>query len=351
VLLHASAAFLLVLVLRRLRIPGAPLAGIIFAVHPVCVESVAWISEQKNTLSLVLYLLAALAYLRFDGTRGRPAGARAYALASLLFALAILTKTVTATLPAALLLVFWWQRGRLLWRRDLGPLVPWFAASIASGALTVVVERRIVGAEDAGFDLTLLERCLLAGRVTWFYLGKLFCPTGLSFIYPHWNAAAEATTWAGYLAAATTAALWLCRRRSRGPLAAWLFFVGSLFPALGFFNVYPFICSYVADHFQYLPAVGIIAAVSAGASLLLCRAALPVRAAGWGLSAAVVAALALLSNAQSRTYADQPTLYKATIDRNPECWMAHNNLGAWYQRHGDLDGGDRPVHGGHSREK
>src|SRR5271157_527348 len=115
VLLHAAAACLLVLILRRLRVAGAWLAGLLFAVHPVCVESVAWISEQKNTLSLVFYLLAALAYLRFDRGRRR----KWYALALGLFVLALLSKSVTAMLPGALLLVLFWRRGRLSWRRDV----------------------------------------------------------------------------------------------------------------------------------------------------------------------------------------------------------------------------------------
>jgi tetratricopeptide (TPR) repeat protein len=334
---HAAAAILLVLLLRRLRVPGACLAGVIFAVHPVCVESVAWISEQKNTLSLVFYLLAALAYVRFDDERGKPAAIPAYLMASLLFVFALLTKTVTATLPAALLVVFWWQRGRLSLRRDVLPLVPWFCLAAASGVFTAWVERTLIGAQGAAFDLSPLQRCLLAGRVIWFYLGKLLWPARLVFIYPHWDARAAAGSWSACLAAAllVTAALWLLRRRSRGPLAAWLFFVGSLFPALGFLNVYPFLFSYVADHFQYLASIGIIAALSAGAALLLDDAPPGLRRAGWGLAAAVVAALAVLSNAQSRIYIDQPTLYGATIERNPGCWMAHNNLGLWHEGRGE----------------
>src|SRR5271165_3008519 len=335
VLLHAAAAALLVLVLRQLKVAGACLAGLIFAVHPVCVESVAWISEQKNTLSLVLYLLSAMAYLRFDRDRRWPG----YALAFILFVLAILTKTVTATLPASLLVMFWWQRGRLSWRRDALPLIPWFALAAAAGLLTSWVERTVIGARGARFDLTLAERLLLAGRAVWFYLGKLALPAHLAFIYPRWDAKASSAAWTGYLAAAVlvTAALWALRGRSRGPLAAWLFFVGSLFPALGFVNIYPFIFSYVADHFQYLASIGPIAAASAGVAWLLDRAPPAVRGAGWGLAAFFVAALAALSYLQSRDYADEFTLYTATIRRNPECWMAYNNLGLWYEGRGDAD--------------
>jgi tetratricopeptide (TPR) repeat protein len=244
---------------------------------------------------------------------------------------------VTATLPAALLVVFWWKRGRLSWRRDMLPLVPWFVLALASGLFTSWVERKIGGAEGGAFDLTLAQRCLLAGRVVWFYLGKLVWPADLVFVYPRWDVKTASAGWAAYLAAAVlvTAALWLVRRRSRGPLAAWLFFVGSLFPALGFFNVYPFIFSYVADHFQYLASMGILAAASAGAVMLIDRVSPAARAAGWGLVATLVAALAALSNAQSRTYADQRVLYETTIERNPGCWMAHNNLGLWYEGRGD----------------
>ena len=339
VLQHCAAALLLVLILRRLGAPGARLAGLLFAVHPVCVESVAWISEQKNTLSLVLYLVAGLAYLRFDSGRGKPGASRQYLLASALFVSALMTKTVTATLPAALLVVFWWQRGRLSWRRDVLPLVSWFVFAIASGLFTALVERRLIGAEGAGFDLTPVQRLLLAGHVIWFYLGKLLWPAHLVFIYPRSDVGAEAASWVACLAAAVlvTAFLWLLRRRARGPLSAWLFFVGSLFPSLGFLNVYPFIYSYVADHFQYMASMGIFAAASAGAVLLLDRAPPAARASGWGIVAALVATLCILSNAQSRTYADQRTLYAATIDGNPECWMAHNNLGLWYEGRGDLE--------------
>jgi tetratricopeptide (TPR) repeat protein len=340
VLMHAAAACLLILILQRLNTPGGWLAGLLFVVHPVCVESVAWISEQKNTLSLVFYLLAGMAYVRFDEDRRRPSAIPMYALALLLFVMALLTKSVTATLPAALLVVAWWQRGRLSWRRDVLPLAPWFSLAIASGLLTAWVERKIIGAEGAAYDLTLAQRCLLASRALWFYLGKLFWPSRLVFVYPHWDPRSQSTGWALYLAAAllVTLGLWLLRRRTRGPLAAWLFFVGSLFPALGFFNVFPFIFSYVADHFQYLASIGIFTATASGVVLVLERASPAARGVGLGLVGVFVATLAFLSNRQSGTYADATTLYKATIELNPDCWMAHNNLGVIYSDRGDLVG-------------
>ena len=336
VALHVAAACLLVLLLRRLKVPGAVLAGAIFVVHPVCVESVAWISEQKNTLSLVFYLGSALAFLRFDGERGMPSAARAYAIALGLFVLAILTKSVCATLPAALLVVLWWQRGRLSWRRDLAWLVPWFVLAIASGFFTAWVEQRYNGAVGSDFELTLVQRFLLSGRILWFYLGKLLWPARLVFIYPRWDVKSASPSWIGYFAAAAAMTLLLgwWRRRSRGPLAAWLFFAGSLFPALGFFNVYPFLYSYVADHFQYLASLGVIAAFAAGAAGWLSRRTKGVRAGGWILCGALVAALALLSRAQSANYRDLTALYAATIRDNPACFLARNNLGIEYERTG-----------------
>jgi tetratricopeptide (TPR) repeat protein len=341
VALHSVAAGLLVLLLRRLKVPGALLAGTIFLVHPVCVESVAWISEQKNTLSLVFYLWSALAYLRFDDERERTQGggasaARVYVQALALFVLALLTKSVCATLPAALLVIFWWKRGRLSWRRDVLCLVPWFALAIFSGLFTAWVERRYNGAIGSDFELTLARRFLLSGRIIWFYLGKLLWPTRLAFIYPHWDIKSAGAAWTAYWAAAValTAVLWWCRVRWRGPLAAWLFFVGSLFPALGFFNVYPFLYSYVADHFQYLPSLGIFTAAAAGFALWLARRPPGVRAAARFLCAGLVATLALLSREQSRNYRDVTALYTATIAQNPDCFLAHNNLGIEFERTG-----------------
>ncbi len=158
-LLHGVAVCLVYLVLRQLQIPGALLAAGIFALHPVQVESVAWITEQKNTLSAVFYLGAMLAYLHFDQTRN----SSLYAAAMGLFVCGLLSKTVTATLPAALLVIFWWQRGRLQWQRDLKPLVPFFMFGALAGLFSAWVERRLIGAEGPEFALSAL-RALPAGR-------------------------------------------------------------------------------------------------------------------------------------------------------------------------------------------
>jgi protein O-mannosyl-transferase len=321
VLLHGTAAWLFAAVLRRLGVPGAAWAALLFLLHPVAVESVAWISEQKNTLSTVLYLLGMLAYLRFDRDR-RP---RDYAIASGCFFLALGTKTVTGTLPAALLVVFWWQRGGLNFRRDVVPLLPWFALAAAAGALTAKVEHALVGARHNDFDLSAVEHGLLASRVIWFYLGKLIYPADLAFIYPRWTI--DAAVWWQYLfplgILVVALAGWRWRAR-RGPIAAGLLFAGSLFPALGFVNVYPFVFSFVADHFQYLASLAFFALAGAGLSLALASLS---RFPAAAFAGALLGVLALLTWQQSATYKNIFTLYRTTIARNPGAWMAHHNLG------------------------
>jgi protein O-mannosyl-transferase len=334
-LLHLTACILLYQVLRRLSVPGALLAAAVFALHPVCVESVAWVSEQKNTLSTVFYLGAALAYLAFDEKRQ----AGKYALAIGLFILALLSKSVTASLPAAILVVLWWKRGRLSWRRDVLPLAPWFCLSGAAAAVTPWVESRFIGAQGAAFSLSLVGRLLVAGRAVWFYLGKILWPSPLVFIYPRWRIdPQDARQYVFPLAAALAlAAIFLLRKRSRGPLAAALLFIGALFPALGFVNVYPFVFSYVADHFQYLAAAAAIPAMAAAFALAADRLSPSGRTAARAFAAALVLVLAGLTWRQCRNYRDLETFYRSILEGNPDSWLAHDNLGVVLVRRGKLD--------------
>jgi len=333
ILLHAFSALLLVKILRQLKIPGAWLAAAFFALHPVEVESVAWISELKNTLSGVFYLSAALVYLGFDRNRNRGN----YAAALGLFLLGLMSKTVIASLPAALLVVFWWQRGKLSWKRDVLPLIPFFIAGIGAGLFTAWVERKFIGAEGAEFDFSIIERFLIAGRATWFYLGKLFWPVDLAFIYPRWNV--SQTVWWQYLFPAAAMLLLgvLVWRRWRGPLAGLLFFVGTLFPALGFFNVYPFRFSFVADHFQYLANLSPLTLVAVGIT------ALPglFRKRKAFLEPMVCAMLLLvlgtLTWKQCGMYANDEMLWQKTLRLNPDCWMACNWLGLALEQKGRVD--------------
>ena len=334
-LLHALSALLFARVLRRL-FAGLPaqarppdgtewLAALLFALHPVHVESVAWITEQKNTTSTALYLASALLYLRFDEGR-RPS---AYAAALALFACSLACKTVTATLPAALLVSFWWVRGRIDWRRDVLPLAPWLLLGAAAGLFSGWVERHYVGAQGTEFDIPANERALVAGRAVWFYLCSLAWPSGLNFVYPRWSV--DPAVWWQWLfplgVLAAGAALWAARGRSRGPLAAFLIFVGSLFPALGFVNLYGARYSWVWDHWQYLPDLAPIALAAAGLAAGWRRLAPHQHRLGLALAGALLVVLAALTWAHCGMFRDDETLYRETLRRNPASWLAHTNLG------------------------
>ncbi len=375
-LLHASSALLVARILLRLRVPGALLAAGIFALHPVEVESVAWISELKNTLSGFFYLAAAWSYFRFEHERDRnpndrprpspptpptgkgrpnvsaptpatgwPGGGldspatRWYVLSLALFVLGLLSKSVIATLPAGLLLIGWWRRGALRWKRDVQPLAPFFVVGAVMGLTTAWLEYHRIGAHGPDFALTLVERCLIAGRVLWFYAAKLCWPANLVFIYPRWHV--SSAVWWQYLyplaALALVLLLWRLARRARGPLAALLFFAGTLFPALGFLNVYPFRFSFVADHFQYLASLGVIVLASAGAARLLERWRLWGRPEGDALCAALLAVLGILTWRQSAMYTDMETLWATTLAKNPNSCMVQNNYGVVLLGKGRID--------------
>jgi tetratricopeptide (TPR) repeat protein len=340
VVLHALSAVMVWTILRRLEVPGALLAAAIFALHPVHVESVAWITELKNALSGFFYLAAALAWLEFDppdATSAKARDLRWWAAAFALFLCALLSKTVTASLPAAVLLVTWWRRGRLSWKRDVVPLIPFFVIGAAMGLVTAWIERNVIGARGEDYALSLIERGLVAGRAFWFYLGKLVWPADLIFIYPRWTI--DATAWWQYLyplaAVALAGAAWALRHRiGRGPVTGLLFFGGTLFPVLGFVNVYPFQFSYVADHFQYLPSLGIIAMVAWGIATALNRVGAGGRPAGALVCIVLLAALGWLSFKQCHIYEDAETLWVDTTTRNPGSFMAFHNLGFEYSRQG-----------------
>lgn len=325
VLLHGLAALLVVRLARRLALPGAWLAAFLFALHPVCVESVAWMAEQKNTLSTVLALGAALTYLEFSGPRSRGR----YAAALGLFALALLSKTAVVTLPALLLVLAWWRSPRFEWRREAGFLLPWFALAGAVSLATFSLERRLMAGVAAEFPLSPLARVLLAGRAFWFYLGRLLWPAGLTFIYPRWTLDPAAAWQYGYPLAALAlgVALWRRSRRTRGPLAAYLCFAGALAPVLGFFNMEWFVFSYVADHLGYLACLA--ASLPAAAALIAGAGRLPasLRRLAPAAGVTLVLALGVLTWRQSRRYTDPVTFYRTAAALNPQAAAAYENLG------------------------
>jgi tetratricopeptide (TPR) repeat protein len=341
ILLHAFAALLFWKLLQKLEVPGAWLAAGIFALHPVMVESVAWVTERKNVLSMIFFLGALLAYGRFNSfwknEINSPRRRGAYPLAFLLFLLALLAKTATLSFPAVILLIGWWKNGRLPWRRDILPTLPFFGLAIGLSLLTAWLEKNHVGAAGSDFAMTFPERCLVAGRAPWFYLGKLFWPENLCFIYPRWQP--DAGSWWLWLfpiaALAALAVPWLGRKKiGRGPATAACFFIGTLFPVLGFMNAYGMRYSFVWDHWVYLSSLGIFAGVAATAANLAGHFKKP--AALFGFAAVLLPLLAILTWRQCGMYADIETLWRTALARNPGSSMVHYNLGTLFVKQGRL---------------
>lgn len=338
--MHGACAVLLWRVLVSLRVRGAWLGAALWALHPVMVESVAWITELKNTQSGFFYLLTILFFLRWwkvtcraPGSGASPDSAGAawtsYALSLICGILAILSKSSTVMLPVVLGLCAWWMGSRLS-PRALGMLVPFLLVSLVAGGWTVWEQKYHSGALGHEWEQSWPERFVIAGKAAWFYLAKLIWPNPLLYIYPRWKIdAAQPLAWLP-LAGATAGmfALWRGRAgRMRPVFFAAAYFVVSLFPVLGFFSVYFFRYSFVADHFQYLASMGPLALAGAGAAVLMDywpREARWLRPAGCAVAAA---ALGILSWRQCGVYSDVETLWRATLAGNPDCWMGHDNLG------------------------
>ncbi len=318
ILLHAASAVMLWIVLKKLDVCGAWLAAAVWSLHPVNVESIAWVTERKNVLSGFFYFAAMLAYLRWQA---RADEKRWYALALACFVCALLSKSVAASLPAVILLIVWWKRGAVRWR-DLAPLLPMFVLGAAMGWLTGHVERHYVGAQGPEFDFSIAQRVLIAGRAVWFYACKLIWPAKLSFIYTRWNVdARDPLQWLFPLALVATIAGVVAsfRHNRRGIVVAILFFCGTLLPALGFVNVLPMRYSFVADHFQYIAGIGLIVLI---VSLLITL--LPPKG-RWIVRVVLPLTLAILTWRRQAAFAGLESLWADTVAKNPTGWMPRLN--------------------------
>jgi tetratricopeptide (TPR) repeat protein len=316
--LHAANGVLIFLLLRRWRIPGAWLAAMLWLLHPVNVESVAWITELKNTQSGLFFFLSILGFLRFDAGKNH----RWYVLALACGLAAMLSKPSTVVLPVVLLLCVWWERG-ILQRADIMRVIPFFTMALGMSALTVAEQRGMVlGAGTTEWQLGPAERLGIAGKAVWFYAAKAVWPVRLTFVYPRWDMDASSPLFWAPLAAVVAVGVILWKRRSlpgcRAALFGWAFFLVALGPVLGFFDVF---------YFQYLACLGLIS-LAASTGTAICKRA-GRRGRDLGTVAAAIALLVLGASTwrQARIYQDLKTLWGDTLMKNPQCWLAHNNLG------------------------
>jgi tetratricopeptide (TPR) repeat protein len=342
VLLHAASAVLLWLVLRRLRVPGAWFGALLWALHPVQVNSAAWISEIGNAQSAVFYLLSIWCFLGWLEARTASGQRRQVVCclaAVLCAALAVLSSPSTVMLPVVLGLCWWWTSGEWRWRNLLW-LAPFLAVSIAAGGWTISEQQFHAGSAGPDWNHTAPEQLIAAGNAVWFYLGKLIWPSPLIFVYPRWEPVASQLT--AYLPALAAVAAWLglwwYRSRLRPVFFAATYFGISLVPALGFFGTDFQRYSFVGDHFQYLASMGILALVGAGLATALGRLRIGGAMLQPALGAEFLLGLGALTWLQAHTYANDGILWRTTIEENPGCWIAHTNLGAWLVKEGNNAG-------------
>ena len=336
VLLQALNGLLVWGLLARLGLPGPWFAGAVFALHPVHVESVAWVTELKNLLSLFFFLLSLWAWLRFVES-GKSFLSGCYALSLLLYLPALLSKATACTLPAAQLLLVWLRGERVGVHRVL-QVLGFVALGIGMGLVAMYWEAVHQGTRGDRFALSPLEALLVASRASWFYLGKLLWPTQLTFSYPKFEIDVSDPLSYGWLLAGLLLLFLLWRSREqigRGPLVAMLFFVAMLSPLLGFIPLFTFWYTYVADHYQYVASLGPIA-LFAGITVPWARRQLGPDFAGL-LAIFVLGVLASLSFEQSRIYESRETLWRDTIAKHPGSWMAYTNLGRFLLNEGRYD--------------
>jgi protein O-mannosyl-transferase len=329
VVIHSINALLLWLVLKRLSIQWAWFAAAAFALHPVQVESVAWITERKNVLMLFFSLLSVLCWVEF--IFGSKSGRKAILLyaGSLLFcALALFSKATACTLPAALVLVLWLKRSPVTVKRWL-QIVPYIAMAIGIGLLVMWWEKhhQCMGVVNLGLSST--EKTLIAGRALWFYLWKLVWPINLTFSYPRWSID-ETDIWQYAWPAASALVLvsaWIWRKQlGRGVVTAILFFPAMLFPMLGFFSLYTFVYTFVADHYQYMASIGPIAIATGVISTAYRRSGEKAKFVIVSAASILLITLGTLTWQQCGAYKNSYTLWADTLKKNPDSWLAHGQI-------------------------
>src|SRR5438270_93333 len=337
ILLQAANALLLWRVLRRLRIPGAFLAGLIFAIHPVHAESVAWVSELKNVLSMFFFLMSALLFLEIEDQRILNRSV-AYSASLVAFLLALLSKTQVVFLPVALLFCAWWRNSPvdsksqdkgnpLQFHREIVRTVPFFLIAIVFGLITIWFQNRGIGEEEIILG-PFTRRLANAGMAIWWYARQIVAPIRLMAVYPQWRFDPPALMEWVPLIAITGALLLLWRRHSRGLLFAFAYFIVALLPVIGIVRMsYARSGSLVADHLQYFADISLIALFSAGVARLCSSGRRQIRIATASIIIVLLALMGSYTWARAEVYRDEQTLWQDNFSKNPNTWQGHNRVG------------------------
>ena len=336
IIVHAIDALLLWMVLSQLKVPGAWLGSLLFAIHPVHAESVAWIAERKNTLSLFFYLLSISAWLRFEDTEKR----KLYLWSLVLFLGALLCKTHVVVLPAVLVLLTWWKTGTLT-KRDLLRTVPFFVLALVLGVVTVWFQNgRAIGQEVIPISDHFSTRLAGSGVAIWWYVSKALFPVNLNTIYNDIDPFGAGLRWpitegywwmfvAGAFVLITLHLLWLARNwLGRTPFFVFAYFVGTLFPVLGFFKMSYMRLTLVADHFQYLSDISVVALTGALIALGLKKLEPQFKPILIGSTVVLVFCFSAYSWERAGVHQSEKTLWTACLAKNNDSWQAHNHLGA-----------------------
>lgn len=321
ILIHLANTVLLWRLLARLAVPGAWFAAAVFAAHPLHAESVAWIMARKDMLATLFCLASLLMWLRFveSPSRGRYVGSL------LLFAAAMLSKSVVVVFPATLLILQWWKEGSIT-KTYLLRTAPFFLVGLAIAVGDLLFYQNL---QPISFGYSIPEKVLIAAHALWFYVGKLLWPVDLVVIYPHWYVnVAGLVGWLYVITAVAVAAvLWLLRARiGRGPLACALFFAVMLSPTLGFIDYGYMRYSFVADRYQYLGGIGVIVLFAAAATYGSDRMPGSLRKATRGAALALLVLLGVATWNQAGVYRDGVTLFRHVTSLNPQAYTAHMNL-------------------------
>ncbi|HUB68291.1 MAG TPA: tetratricopeptide repeat protein, partial [Candidatus Methylacidiphilales bacterium] len=332
VVLHAACAIVLWQVWQNLKVPGAWLCATLWALHPLQVETVAWVSELKNTQACLFYLLSVLFYIKWlrakeNGRRSQ--NGRSYAWALFFAVLALASKSSTVILPGVLCLCAWWIEGRWQWR-NLLRVAPVFVLSIAAGLVSMWTRGELHGDNDTGWVRSWPERIAAAGEVVWFYAGKVLWPHPLINSYPSWEI--DARQWISYFPSLTVIAilliLWVKRESWFRPFFfVFAYFLIALVPVLGFVTMGSTAHCLVADHLQYLAGMGPLALAGAGLAGLLNHIFSRERWAQGGLVTGILLVLGIWSWQRCWAYESEVTIWTDTLSKNPACLAGYNDLG------------------------